>query len=34
LGAAVALQAAAEDDRIAAVVAVEVFSDLSAVVRE
>jgi uncharacterized protein len=34
LGAAVALQAAAEDERIAAVVAAEVFSDLSTVARE
>ena len=34
LGAAVALQAAAEDDRVAAVVAAEVFSDLSTIVRE
>jgi uncharacterized protein len=34
LGAAVALQAAAEDSRIAAVVAAEVFSDLESVVRD
>jgi alpha-beta hydrolase superfamily lysophospholipase len=34
LGAAVALQAAAEDDRIAAIVAAETFSDLETIARE
>lgn len=34
LGAAVALQTAAEDDRVAAVVSAEVFSDLATLVRE